>query len=163
VGGRPGPEPPDPAARPATARAGAADAYVTAVRALAEQVREGGPRWRVLYLLDHTCANVVRPTHGSCAPRPLPGPLREELAAGLAPYAPVRFVADGAAVRGPGLVVKDGGALVTLGRIRVSGDVADVPLAVRQSGLNGRGATYHLIRHGGSWQIDGTVGPQWIS
>jgi hypothetical protein len=137
--------------------------YAAAARALAEEVREGGPRWRILYVLDHTCANVITPTEGACDPTPLPGSLRAGLVADLADYAPVRFVADGESVTGPDLVVKDGGALVTFGPVHSRGGGVQVSLAVRHTGLSGRGLTYQVVRRDGGWKVDGTVGPMWIN
>ncbi|HEU4420953.1 MAG TPA: hypothetical protein VFR67_00250 [Pilimelia sp.] len=140
-----------------------AGAYAAAIEALADEVRVSGGRWPVLYVLDHTCANVVTQTAGECAPQPLPAPLRDAIADELAAYAPVEFVADRAAVTDARLEIVNGGALITLGRIDLRGDRADVPLSVQQGGLNGRGLTYQLSRDGQRWRIDGTVGPGWIS
>jgi hypothetical protein len=152
---------------PATAAAqtsAEAPAYVAAVRALAERVRGTGPRWRVLYVLDHTCANVLRPTGGTdCDPRSLPEPLRRELTAGLAGYAPVIFVADAGTVTGPDLTVRDGGAVVRLGPIRLAAAEAEVPLSVQHAGLGGEGLTYRVVRRGAQWRVEGTVGSGWIS
>jgi len=149
--------------RPRTAEA---EVYASAVRSLANEVREGGPQWPVLYVLDHTCANIVTPPgEGSCDPQTLPAQLRSDLTAALASYAPVQFIADGIAFTdpGPGLVVINGGVVVTLGRVRLDGDRAEVALSVRRNGLNGRGLTYRLTRQGQAWQVVDTVGPQWIS
>jgi hypothetical protein len=145
-----------------TAEAGA---YAAAIRALADQVREGGPQWPILYLLDHTCANVATPTQGSCDAQALPATMRNGLTTALASYAPVRFVSDGAEVTDPrpGLVVVNGGVQVTLGRIQLHDNQALVPLSVRRDGLNGRGLTYRLTRQGETWQVEGTVGSEWIS
>jgi hypothetical protein len=145
-----------------TAEAGA---YAAAIRALADQVREGGPQWPILYLLDHTCANVVTPTQGNCDAQGLPPTMRNDLTAALASYAPVRFVSDGAELiePGTGLAVVNGGVQVTLGRIQLHDDQALVPLSVRRNGLNGRGLTYRVTRKGETWQVEGTVGSEWIS
>jgi len=144
-------------------RSAEATVYVTAIEALAEDVRGGGPPVPVVYIEDHTCANIVDPTQLSCDPRPLSASMRDELTAGLVSYAPVRFVSDGQEVTDPNLTVINGGVVVTLGPARMSPDRAQVPLAVRRSGLNGQGLTYVLTRSGQTWHIDGTIGPQWIS
>jgi hypothetical protein len=146
-------------------RSAEAEAYAAAVRALADEVREGGPPWPVLFVLDHTCADVVTPPPGGCDPVPLTAALRDDLTEALRSYAPVRFVADQAPVTDVehGLVVIDGGVVVTLGPVRMDGDRAEVPLSVRRSGLNGRGQTYVLSRQGTAWRIDGVTGPTWIS
>ena len=134
-------------------------------RALAEEVREGGPRWQVLYVLDHTCANVITLHQGTCDPQPLPAPLRRDLTAALATYAPVEFVANGMDVTdvGEGLVVVNGGVVVTLGRMHLDRDQVEVALSVRHNGLNGRGVTYRLNRQSGDWRVQGMVGTGWIS
>jgi hypothetical protein len=149
-----------PAGQSAPAEAGP---YATAIQALADEVRISREPWPVLYILDHTCANVATPTRGECDPQPLPAPLRDAITSALAGYAPVTFVADSDKITGPDLVIANGGALVKLGRIRLGGDRAEVPLSVQQSGLNGRGLTYQLSRDGQRWWIEGTVGPQWIN
>jgi hypothetical protein len=148
--------------QPRTAEAGA---YAAAIKALADQVREGGPQWPILYVLDHTCANVVTPTQGSCDAQALPATMRNDLTTALASYAPAHFVSDGAEVTDPGagLVVVNGGVQVTLGRIELHGNEALVPLSVRRNGLNGRGLTYRVARQGETWQVEGTVGSAWIS
>jgi hypothetical protein len=148
---------------PNQARAAEAQAYAAAVRALADQVREGGAPWPVLYVLDHTCANVVTPGPGTCDPQSLPASVRSDLTVALASYAPVQFVANGADVTDPELVVVNGGVVVTLGRIQLHDDKAQVPLSVRRNGLNGRGLTYQLTREAATWRVEGTVGPAWIS
>jgi hypothetical protein len=158
--------------QPLTADAGA---YAAAVKALADQVREGGPQWPILYVLDHTCANVVTPTQDKCDPQALSASAQRDLTAALATYAPVRFVADHPGVTGPNLEVVNGGVLVTLGRIQIHDNEALVPLSVRRNGLNGRGLTYRVTQgetkrsmSGGTqgaltWKVEGTVGGMWIS
>jgi hypothetical protein len=140
-----------------------AGAYAAAVAALADQVRSGGPQWPVLYVMDHTCANVVTPTQNDCDPQALPALLRDNLVAALSSYAPVRFVADRSEVTDPDLTIVNGGVLVTLGRIQLQGEQALVPVSVQRNGLNGQGATYQVTRHGDTWQAGDTVGPAWIN
>ena len=138
-------------------------AYAAAIRALADQVREGGSPWPVLYVLDHTCANVITPGEGGCDPQPLSAAMRSDLTSALATYAPVQFVADAASVTSKTPEVVNGGALVTLGRIQLNGNDAQVPLSVQRNGLNGRGLTYQLTRDDTTWRVRDTVGPAWIS
>jgi hypothetical protein len=145
------------------ARSAEAEAYAVAVTTLARAVRTSAPAGAKVFIKDATCANVVTPTDGGCDPEPLPDALRTELAEALAGYGPVEYVLDDSAVTDANLTVVDGGVLVTLGRIRIDGDRAEVPLAVTESGLNGQGLIYRMSRHGTTWQIDGTVGTQWIS
>jgi hypothetical protein len=145
-------------------RSAEAAVYATAIGALAEKVSAGGPPVLVVYILDHTCASaVVRIVEGGCDRQPLSDSLREDLAADLAAYAPVHYVSDSQEVTDTNLDVVDGGVVVALGPIQISVDHAQVPLAVQRGGLNGRGLTYALTHSGEMWQIDGTVGPQWIS
>jgi lipopolysaccharide export system protein LptA len=89
--------------------------------------------------------------------------VRSDLTVALGSYAPVQFVANGADVTDPDLVVVNGGVVVTLGRIQLRDDKAQVPLSVRRNGLNGRGLTYQLTREAATWRVEGTVGPAWIS
>jgi hypothetical protein len=142
-----------------------AEAYAAAIRALADEVRAGGPPWPVLFVLGHTCENVITPWTGGCNPRPLTPTFRDDLVAALQSYAQAQFVADPAQVTDAarGLEIVNGGVLVTLGPIRLHEDRAEVPLAVRRSGLDGRGQTYLLSRQGQQWRIDGLTGPTWIS
>lgn len=140
--------------------------YAAAIQALADEVREGGPPWPVLYVLDHTCANIVTPPGAAaCGPQALSAVIRRDLTAALASYAPVQFITDGAEVTDPnaGLVVANGGVQVNLGPMQLQDTQARVPLSVRRNGLNGRGVTYQLTRHGQTWRVGGTVGLAWIS
>jgi hypothetical protein len=81
---------------------------LAAVEALADRVREGGPRWPILYVMDHTCANVVTPAQRNCDARALSASMRSDLALALAPYASVHFVAGRAEVTQPDLEVING-------------------------------------------------------
>jgi hypothetical protein len=150
--------------KPGDPAAGEAGAYAVAIEALAEEVREGASPWPVLYVLDHTCANVVTPTEGECAAQPLPAALRDQLATALAAYAPVRFVAGSAELfDAEERLAGNGGALVTLGRTTINADAAQVPLSVLAGGTNGRGTTYRMIRQDRAWRIVAKVGPEWIT
>ena len=140
-----------------------AAAYAAAIESLADQVREGGPRWRIVYVLDHTCANIVTPGGGSCDPHDLPAATQTDLIEALRSYAPVRFVADRAEVTAADLQIVNRGVLVTLGPVRTGTGRLQVPLSVQQGGQNGRGLTYVVTRRGETWHITGTVGPEWIS
>jgi hypothetical protein len=134
-----------------------------AVKALAGRVRQDRPQWPIVYVMDHTCANVVTPAQGNCDAQALPASVRSDLIRALASYAPVHFVAGRAEVTDPNLDIINGGVLVTLGRIQIHGDQAQVPLSVQRGGLDGQGLTYRLTRQGETWQVKDTVGPAWIS
>jgi hypothetical protein len=140
-----------------------AQAYATAIETLAEQVRGEGPPVGVLYVLDHTCTNVLTPANSTCDPTAIPPALRTAITTALTAYAPVTFVATGSEVTGPDLEVANGGVVVTLGPIQLTEVNALVPLSVRRGGLNGQGLTYALARHDQTWQVTGTVGVVWIS
>ncbi|HVX46387.1 MAG TPA: hypothetical protein VHC49_21015 [Mycobacteriales bacterium] len=137
-----------------------ATAYAAAIRAIT------GSAPHVLYVIDHTCANVISQQPGGCHARPLPAAVRSDLRQALIGYAPVTYIADGASVTGGpehGLLVRNSGAVLTLGPATVRGDRATVPVSVRRSGLDGRGSTYQLSRHGSGWTVTGTTGAGWIS
>lgn len=138
-------------------------AYAEAIRSLAGEVMVEGLKPAVVFILDHTCANVADPAVGGCDPRPMPETLRADLTKTLADYAQVRFIADGAEVTEPDLEVVDGGVVVTLGRLQIDGERALVPLSVRSGGRNGRGLTYKLDKRDGVWRVAGTEGSSWIS
>lgn len=141
-----------------------ATAYATAVRTIARA--GGGTAPHVLYVLDHTCANVITQQPGGCHARALPPALRSDLRQALAGYAPVTFIADARTVTGSpqdGLTVKNGGAVITLGPAEMEKDTATVPLSVRRGGLDGRGLTYLLSRQDSGWKVTGTTGADWIS
>lgn len=70
--------------------------YATAIKAVAETVSAGGPPVLVVYVMDRICAEVlVRIMDGGCDPQSLSNSVREELAAELVSYPPVRSVTDG--------------------------------------------------------------------
>jgi hypothetical protein len=139
----------------------AALAYAAGVQYLAGQL-VSGKHWRVLYVIDHTCANTVDQTE-ACRPQPIPIELQRDLATALRPYAPVHFVSGDATIRDKNLQVINGGAAVTLGRITLDGDTARLPLAVQCGGLCGMGQTLLLAKQGGVWTVTGSTGPAWIS
>lgn len=160
--GRPAPTPAAQAADPA------AGPYAASITALARQMRRGlAGHWPVIFVLDHTCAQVAdRPVAAAtCSPRPLGGKLRNELAKALITFARIEFVGDRAAVfgHGPCRTVIHGGLLVILGPVRLNGLHAEVPIAGLVDCLNGLGLTYRLAGHHGHWTIAGTTGTLWIS
>jgi hypothetical protein len=153
-----------PSARAADPFAGP---YAASITALARHMRGGqAGRWPVIYILDHTCVNVVgNPVApaGACRPRPLGGKLRRDLAQALQPYAPVAFVADPFSVIMRDLTVIHGGVLIILGPVRLDGAHAQVPVSIHHAGDGGQGLTYRLADRNGRWTIIGTTGTMWIS
>lgn len=145
----------------------AAGPYAASITALARQMRAGqAGRWPVIYILDHTCVNVVgipAAPAGSCGPRPLGGKLRHDLAQALRPYAPLAFVADPFSVISPDLTVIHGGVLIILGPVQLNGMHAQVPISIHHAGDGGEGLTYRLTGRNGHWRVIGTTGATWIS
>jgi hypothetical protein len=136
-------------------------AYAAGVKYLTRELVPGR-QWKVVYLLEHTCSDVISQS-GSCDPRPIPAGLRHDLAIALRPYAPVRFVSDDAKIRDKQLQVINGGVAVTLGRIELNGETGRLPLAVQCGGLCGLGETLVLAKRAGVWTVTGSTGPSWIS
>jgi hypothetical protein len=138
-----------------------ARAYAAGVTYLTERLVPG-QRWPVLYIVEHTCANTVTQSE-ACQPQPIPAEVQRDLATALRSYAPVHFVSGDAKIRDKNLQVINGGVAVTLGRIKLNIDTAQLPLAVQCGGLCGMGETLLLAKQGGVWTVTGSTGPAWIS
>src|SRR6266545_1897214 len=118
----------------------------------------------VIYVLDRTCPDVISapPVDSDCDTSISPE-LRRDLAAALTSFSRAEFVDTATAVTGPDLEVVNGDVLTMLGQARFSAGSGEVPLTIRQGGLNGRGMTYQLSYQDGRWQITGHGDAAWIS
>jgi hypothetical protein len=146
----------------------AAGPYAASIAALARQTRRGqAGQWPVIYILDHTCSNAAeRPvTAATCDAEPLSATLRHDLAKTLSTYGRSQFIADPAAVIGPGPcpTVIHGGIVIILGPVTLHATHARVPISDQIDCLNGQGFIYRLAERHGHWTIAGITGPSWIS
>ena len=155
---------PTPLPAPSVQHTQAPDAslYAAAIKDMVPRLVHGA-RWRVLYVVDHTCNNIPGGLISACEPRPIPPNVQRDLADALASYLPVRFIADAATVRDKNLTVINHGVTVTLGTPQITGAKARLPIAVQCSGTCGLGGTLLLARKAGHWIATGATGPGWIS
>jgi hypothetical protein len=117
------------------------------------------PGFRAVYILDGAVPGVRKPPALAGSPRrPFAAELKEGLIALLADLPPVRFVRtrdEALSERNPG-VVKNRGALVTLGPIRREGRRAEVAASLWVAPKGAIWLTYIVRRRGDAWKVTGT-------
>ncbi|MFN2517787.1 MAG: hypothetical protein ABR604_01915 [Jatrophihabitantaceae bacterium] len=146
-----------PATEVGKAPSDGAQVYAAGIRYLAQRLAPGS-HWRVLFILDHTCANASA-LSGPCGAQPISAELQHDLAVALQPYARVQFVSDHAKIRDSNLTVVHDGVAVMLGRVRYVDNGAQVPVGVQCGGLCGLGETLVLKKNNGAWTVTGQTGP----
>jgi len=121
-----------------------------------------------LYLLRTTDDRGGNPLGAPSPPSAIPEAVQQGLAAALSDL-PVRLVwvdtwAGVPLEEGAGKAVAGHGAAITLGNIRLRQDgAALVPAGVYIASLSGRGQTYVIEKAGGTWEVTGNTGYQWVS
>jgi hypothetical protein len=127
----------------------------------------GDPGFRVIYVLDRAtprAADGIAPEADEGTPI-APG-VQREIRAALSDLPPIRFVPRRQEVVGPmedGGVVKDHGALVTLGTIPPGENRVEVGASLYIANLAGTWLTYVVELGGDGWAVTGTTGPIAIS
>lgn len=143
--------------------------YAAVVRQLVtvDHTFGGDPGFGVIYVLDRAtprAADGIVPEADEGTPI-TPG-LQREIREALSDLPPIRFVPRRQEVVGPmedGGVVKDHGALVTLGTITDGERRVEVGVSLYIANLAGTWLTYVVELAGDGWAVTGTTGPVAIS
>ena len=126
---------------------------------------QGSHRFSEYLVLDHTDPTAGAPDRRDrTAARDLTAAERAAITDVVAPFGPLRFIADADAWRTKDLDPKvEGSVILGVGEPRITGDTALVPVSLWCSGLCGTWMTYRLARSGGTWTVTGTEGATAIS
>jgi ABC-2 type transport system permease protein len=164
------PPAPVPTPTPALIEGDRAAIYAAVVRQLLtvdHTFEDGPPNFPIVYLVRSTDDGVGDPDAPQAESHALPEPVQSAMVAALDDLS-VEFLwvddADEVPRDGDTGAVAGGGAIVTLGNIHFQEDgSALVSAKLYFSMLGATGKTYVLEQVGGSWQVTGDTGVQWIS
>jgi hypothetical protein len=157
-----------PFGRPAPAPVPRAAAiYIAVIRRLMEE--RSASRSDAVYVVHGGVPGAGHPRRDPFGPAPRPFP--QAVVAGIRlrledRLPPIWLVDDGRqALRRPGRpgLVKNGGVLLSLGRIRQAGGEVQVPATLWCGGKCSQWQTYVVSRRNGGWVVTGNAGPVVVS